>query len=119
MDSSVVKRIGHVFPLHPTSYKPVIKWRAGSLKGTDSFPTHNGPFGLDCGKSGLVVLDIDVKNGKDGRLSLAELPGLPATYTVKTKSGGYHYYFKGEGQYGFRAGRRDRHQSGRRIRSHL
>jgi hypothetical protein len=85
----------YVFPLSATTLKPLIKWRKGSLKGVASFPNHSGPWGIDCGKSGLVVVDVDVKNGKDGRKSLANLPPLPETYTVKTKSGGYHYYYRG------------------------
>lgn len=45
--------------------------------------------------SGFFVLDIDPKNGGD--VALAELVAahgaLPATYTVRTGSGGTHYYF--------------------------
>ena len=46
----------------------------------------------------LVVLDIDMKNVKDGEASLAELERelgkLPNTYSVKTPTGGRHLYFK-------------------------
>ena len=45
--------------------------------------------------SGLLVLDVDPEAG--GAVSLAELVAangeLPATYTVRTGSGGRHYYF--------------------------
>ena len=45
--------------------------------------------------SGIWVLDIDP--GHDGHLSLAALEmehgGLPKTYTVRTGSGGLHFYF--------------------------
>jgi putative DNA primase/helicase len=41
--------------------------------------------------SGLVVLDIDPRNGGD----LDKLPGnLPLTPTVETGGGGLHYYFQ-------------------------
>jgi Bifunctional DNA primase/polymerase, N-terminal len=48
--------------------------------------------------SGIVVLDIDVKNGKDGSTSLVPLLAqydlLPETKTAATPSGGTHRYFK-------------------------
>ena len=57
------------------------------------------PFGLPCG-DGLVVLDVDRKDGKDGfkaleavGLSESKLDGLN-TYSVDTPSGGRHYYFR-------------------------
>lgn len=46
--------------------------------------------------SGLVVLDVDPRNGGDA--SLERLQGgigkLPPTLTVKTGGGGYHLYFR-------------------------
>lgn len=48
--------------------------------------------------SGLIVLDLDVKGGKNGFDSLAQLETehgpLPATLTAKTGSGGMHMYYK-------------------------
>ena len=44
--------------------------------------------------SGVVVLDIDVRSGKDGRKTLSELNiSIPATSVAHTPSGGLHYYF--------------------------
>jgi hypothetical protein len=47
--------------------------------------------------SGLVVLDVDVKNGHDGPATLAKLVSkhgnLPETWIVSTPSGGQHYIF--------------------------
>lgn len=44
-----------------------------------------------------MVVDLDMKTGKDGRFSLAMLElehgGLPATFTVVTPSLGRHLYF--------------------------
>lgn len=49
-------------------------------------------------KSGLLVLDMDVGEGKQGPQSLTALQAqhgdLPRTATVETGSGGRHYYFK-------------------------
>jgi hypothetical protein len=44
---------------------------------------------------GLIVNDVDVKNGKDGLNSLLELDLPLDTLTVRTPSGGMHLYYKG------------------------
>ena len=47
--------------------------------------------------SGIVVLDVDVKNEKPGNDSLRGLIAefeLPDTYTVRSPSGGHHLYFE-------------------------
>lgn len=53
-----------------------------------------------CGPSGLVVLDLDTKNGKDGRMELDALEvehgELPPTLRARTPSGGEHLYFLGD-----------------------
>lgn len=45
----------------------------------------------------LLVIDVDVKNGKNGLKSITELEEeygeLPETKTVRTPSGGFHVYF--------------------------
>lgn len=45
---------------------------------------------------GLLVLDVDNKNGKDGMASLLKLTRgeEPDTLKVRTPSGGVHYYFR-------------------------
>ena len=51
-------------------------------------------WGIDLGRSGLVVLDVDVKKGKPGMAELEKLlPELPETYTAETPSGGLHLYY--------------------------
>lgn len=46
---------------------------------------------------GLVVLDVDTKDGKSGaedwKRALNELGDAPLTYSVQTPSGGYHFYY--------------------------
>jgi putative DNA primase/helicase len=49
--------------------------------------------------SGILVVDIDCKNGKDGYRALAALEAelgqaLPRDYEVRTPSGGSHFYFR-------------------------
>ena len=44
--------------------------------------------------NGLMVIDVDMKNNKDGLKSLQPfLKFFPKTFTVKTPSGGYHYWY--------------------------
>lgn len=58
--------------------------------------------------SGLIVLDVDVKNGQPGRESLEELQrecGTLITRSAKSPSGGFHLYFLHPGgKVGNRAG---------------
>jgi hypothetical protein len=55
--------------------------------------------GIACGAaSGIFVLDVDNAGGKVGDEALAALVSkygdLPETYTVRTGSGGWHFYFR-------------------------
>jgi replicative DNA helicase len=55
--------------------------------------------GIACGAaSGIFVIDVDVADGKVGERTLAELEAqygeLPETYTVRTPTGGWHFYFR-------------------------
>lgn len=95
-----------VFPLRPGMKIPATSngFYAGSCdEGTikewwRKFPTAN--IGIATGAdSGIVVLDIDVKEGKDGFLSLSEITGgvYPETLQVQTPTGGRHYYFRHPG----------------------
>jgi len=65
-------------------------------KVIDKWPI-NCNVGLALKKSGLIVADVDVKSGKVGADTLDNLEleyGLmPETYTVRTGSGGTHYYY--------------------------
>ena len=96
----------YVFPLSPKTKIP-LKGSAGFKDATrdpdvirawwtDS-PLAN--IGLDCERSGVVVLDVDVKNGKVGAESLMELTegeaSHLATLHARTWSGGDHYFFRG------------------------
>lgn len=56
-------------------------------------------WAVNCGLSGLAVIDVDVKNGAKGKESLMKLEleyeRLPDTYTAITPSGGLHIYLSG------------------------
>ena len=56
-------------------------------------------FGVHCGLSGIVIVDVDVKEGQEGLATLAALEEKYSmcfgdTFTVRTPSGGFHYYFR-------------------------
>lgn len=55
------------------------------------------PYNIGISTAGLLVLDVDTKDGKPGLKSLEQcdmIEGVPETYTVQTTSGGLHLYFK-------------------------
>lgn len=69
-------------------------WQSSFVKSLES----GCDYGVLTG-DGLVVIDVDVKNGKDGKASLARLEGyrevdLLGNYAVTTPTGGIHYYFR-------------------------
>lgn len=89
-----------VFPLVPNTKRPLTKngFKDASKsayavrKWWAEHPDAN--IGLATGEvSGIVVVDVDVKNGAKGRESLSSLKGLSPTLTVTTPSGGWHLYY--------------------------
>jgi putative DNA primase/helicase len=84
-------------PLTTHGYKDASRDVAQIAKWWGKHPNAN--IGIATGEpSGLLVLDIDNKNGKDGDKSLRELEKqygpLPKTLKAKTPSGGWHYVFR-------------------------
>jgi hypothetical protein len=60
---------------------------------------HRAPranVGIACAPSGLVVIDVDPRNGGDETLGslLRRVGALPATWTSLTPGGGVHYYLR-------------------------
>lgn len=55
-------------------------------------------YGIDTGRSGLIVIDCDVKEDIDGIQSFMDIcmenGGIPETFTVETPNNGMHFYFK-------------------------
>lgn len=93
----------HVLPLRSRSKLPLLKnWpqqatadRKVITRWWKRWP--EAGVGIATGsKSGLVVVDVDVKNGGDESLRDLELTygELPETVRVLTGGGGYHLYFK-------------------------
>lgn len=94
-----------VFPLAPHSKsKQVLKsWKEEATKDLSKIeqwwnqnPRYN--IGLVTG-NGLFVIDVDIKNNKNGFQSLQQHEKeLPTTLKVKTPSGGIHLYYHAEKQ---------------------
>jgi hypothetical protein len=97
----------HIFPLDVNSKLPAIKdypnkattdevqvaaWWNGRPKNIGISTSH---FGVS---EALIVVDVDIKSGKRGDLSLLQLEmegfELPPTFTVKTPSGGTHLFYR-------------------------
>lgn len=98
----------YLFPVRPNQKEPMqgFKWKLMSSNSVatvdewlERFPEHN--WAVDCGKSGLLVVDVDVKGGKDGTKTLQDLQeehgDLPTTATQRTPNNGIHYIFRGKG----------------------
>lgn len=89
-----------VFPLYPNSKSQQVlrSWINEATNDLEQIrkwwnenPNYN--IGLVTG-NGLMVIDVDVKNGKDGIASLKQHgKELPTTATVRTPTGGLHMYY--------------------------
>lgn len=93
-----------VFPLEPNGKIPVFpawpKMASRDPKRIKDWwiePVMGVYQGFNVGVTGGLFLDIDCKNGVDGKAALKELTNeygaLPPTIAVQTPSGGEHYYF--------------------------
>lgn len=79
-------------PLTSNGFKDATTDRARIEKWWTASPAAN--IGIATGEpSGLAIIDVDVRDGKPGRESVASLRGLPGTLTARTQSGGWHMYF--------------------------
>jgi hypothetical protein len=99
----LIERGFKLFPLKPDSSRtPAISnWQVDAtsdmaqLERWTSYGWLN--FGIACGASNLLVIDIDRKNGKDGLLAFHDMAKrmiFEPALTVKTPSGGYHLFYK-------------------------
>lgn len=101
----------YIAPLQSNSKLPSGHWRQQSTRDVeiikswfrDDFLGWNPDINImiDTGKSGLCVIDVDSKEGKEGGVNWLELlnqhPETPDTYTVETPSGGLHLYYRASG----------------------
>jgi putative DNA primase/helicase len=85
--------------------KPLVKWDQATTEPDQIrkwYQQHNTNFAAITGsESGIVVLDVDVKDGRGGKESLEKFRkeiGNPHTLIVRTPSGGSHIYYAHPGQ---------------------
>lgn len=90
-----------VFPLRPGHKTPAtghgFKDATTDVHQLRAWWRREPRYGVGLACEGFVVLDVDVRDGKPGRESLARLEAqhgeLPETWIVATPSGGVHRYF--------------------------
>jgi putative DNA primase/helicase len=102
----------YVFPVNPdpaAGKRPYVNWNEAATTDHEQIATwwtidYPGAYvGVHAGLSGLVVVDIDEKNGKSGSANLVEggyqdhpmgqLNGIDVTLAYPTPSGGEHVVF--------------------------
>jgi hypothetical protein len=102
----------HVFPARVVWHEDIQKKRAtfpgkwAEISTTDpnTISAWFGPTGLardgtvciDTGKSGLVVVDLDGRAGRETWERLVVEHGVSATLRVRTPSGGQHWYYRAD-----------------------
>lgn len=91
-----------VLPVEPRGKSPLISLVPHGVKNATTDPAQidrwwtaqpSANIGIACGPSGLVVVDLDVHDGKDGVAEWKKLGITCPTLTVKTGGGGLHLYF--------------------------
>lgn len=99
------KRGFRVFPLEENTREPALgaDWR--QLATTDETAIRRlwvdpllgteRSYNIGCACAGMVVIDVDVKSGKDGYNKYLQAGGHFDTLVVQTTTGGYHCYFNG------------------------
>jgi Bifunctional DNA primase/polymerase, N-terminal len=97
----MIERGHRVFALPDNNKKPRkgeswLTRRTRDPKIAESRLQDTRTYGVATGE-GLLVVDVDVKDGKPGDATFHELDmrhGFPNTYTVRTGSGGKHLFYK-------------------------
>jgi len=102
-----VKLGWYIFPIKPGTKKE--HYLTNGFNGSSNDPKQiddwwtrwpDANIGLDCGRSGIVVVDVDTKDGKNGGESLVEIiqgdfEPLETPVAI-TWSNGRHYFYTGE-----------------------
>lgn len=89
-----------VFPLPPNGRRPAAEWKGWPEHATTN-PTLIRAWwdGTDCNigvvTTGWLLIDLDMKHGKNGVAAWLQLHGGFDTFMVRTPSGGYHLYYSG------------------------
>lgn len=97
----------YVFPVKENGKTPLVPWTERSTRNPDTIKgwwipdfgaEHNYNIGIDCGKSGILVVDVDCKNNQPGKENYEQLNKEKGfgedIFTVITPSGGLHLYYR-------------------------
>lgn len=90
----------HVFPVSRRKVPLVAEWQKLATTDPEQIATWWGEHpralvGYACGLSGVVVVDVDRKNGIDGLANLTAAGyELPPTLHYRTPSGGEHHVYR-------------------------
>jgi hypothetical protein len=86
------------FPLTPHGFHDATRDPVLIAQWWREWPQAN--LAIDCERSNVVVVDVDVKKGAQGRTTIARFlersPAFQETMLVATPSGGDHYWFSGQ-----------------------
>lgn len=100
----------HVFPTRigirgdgKKEVYPIASWKEASTADPAIIASWWGPNGtrrdsalcIDCGKSGIVMIDQDISDGKQGLIEWEKL-SPPPTWRVRSGSGGAHDYYRAD-----------------------
>lgn len=86
-----------LIPLRPNTKIAAVTWKNDTQYNMYDYPQATG-YAIDTERSGLIVIDCDVKQEESGvdaylNLSIEESGEMPSTLSVKSPSGGLHFYY--------------------------
>ena len=90
-----------IFPITPGAKTPALEgdWRKHATSDPhviEGWRAAGYDLAVDCGASGLFVIDIDGEEGERNFLEVAAAQ-CPPTYSIRTPRGGRHLYYAGVG----------------------
>lgn len=95
----LARRGFRVFPLKVNDWRPAVEgWQNLATTDEDQITKvwTKAPFNIGvCGGNGLLIVDVDMKRGKNGIATAAALGVGLDGFVVKTPSGGRHVYMHG------------------------
>ena len=92
--AAIAARGFKVFPIAPNAKAPPLWADWPNRSSTTLSPTWPEPSNVGIHCKGMIVLDVDVRNGGDESFTALDLEyGLPDTLTARTPTGGRHLFY--------------------------
>lgn len=92
----------HFIPLRVGSKVPIGNWKGKvhlNLYECKDVLKTGGNIAIAGIPNGLMFLDIDTDNNGNVKMPLFLMDSIPNTFRVKTRSGGFHFYFLNDGEW--------------------